>query len=93
MAHQPPLPLKAPGLRDGPSRPGRCGAALGFGLGPNLVLPGGGRWQEEVTRKAQQPPSQADVSALGGLRVWGIFSPKGVWEKDASSPKGSVPFL
>ena len=73
MANQPPLPLKAPGLRDGPSRPGRCGAAAGLGPGPNLVLPGGGRWQEEVTRKAQQPPFQADVSTLGGRRVWGDF--------------------
>lgn len=72
---------------------------MGLGRGPNIVLPGGGRWQEEVTRNAPLPLAlRADVSASSAppgedFGFGGISTPKGVWEKDAFSLKCSRHFL
>ena len=90
--------LRAPGLlrpkwaHRKPPQAGQALSSCGTWPGPSPVLPGGGRWRETY-QKRSAAAARADVSASGGRRAWGISSPWGVWGKDASSSKCSVPLL
>ena len=89
---------RAPGLRwpEWPHRkPPQAGQALsscGTWPAPSPVLPGGGRWRGDFP-ETLGAAARADVSASRGRQAWGSSSPRGVWGKDASSSKCSIPLL